>query len=171
MTVDESRAGQIAAALSRLGTVWSCAALVDRTTVRFSTRLTQSVARADVARSVVTLSASLLSDSKVLDEVLCHEVAHLVAHARVGRAEPPHGPTWQELVRQGGHVPALRISLLARTSESQSQAPASRRFVHRCLVCSFIRVSRRRMPHWRCRDCVDAGLDGTLAIQEARDST
>lgn len=176
MTPTDPRFAQVSFSLRRLGEIWSCPDLVDRTSVRFSSRLTRAVGRADPDRALITLAASLPADGELLDEVLCHELAHLVAHARVGRSEPPHGPTWQALVREGGHSPALRTSGLSAKARGQlaaaftalpstAQAKEPRRFHHTCPVCSYSRIARRRMSRWRCADCVSAGLDGVLDIQ------
>jgi hypothetical protein len=31
-------------------------------------------------------------------------------------------------------------------------------------VCQMIRISPRRVPGWRCRVCVEAGLTGKLEV-------
>ena len=173
MTTD--RANLASRALARFGVLWGCPELAAATAVRFSPRLRRSVAQAWPARSLITISSTVPPDPELLDEVICHEFAHLVAHRRIGLNEPPHGPTWRALVREGGHAPALSLdgSRLA-SSESDSTTrvrvgpgPAvqvGQRFRHQCPVCDFSRIAARRVTAWRCRDCLASGLDGLLII-------
>lgn len=180
------RAELVASVLSRLSLAWSCPDLAAGTAVRFSSRLTRSVARADPLRSAITVSSKLPAEQAIVDEVICHEAAHLLAFARVGRSEKPHGPTWQALVREGGHEPRLRLAAAfagpddsssvgsgagggagaGRPATAGSSQGRPRRFRPHCLVCDFSRVAGRRMSAWRCGDCVAAGLAGKLAIVE-----
>ena len=131
--------------------------------VRFSSRLTRSLGRADAATGRIALAAFLAEDPALLDAALCHELAHLAAFRLVGTAERPHGPTWQRLVRQAGHVPTLRLSI-SQGDVGSRLATVAVRFVHSCPVCHFTRTAARRMPAWRCADCAAAGLDGRLEI-------
>jgi predicted SprT family Zn-dependent metalloprotease len=95
--------------------------------VRTSRRLTASLARAHLARAEVVLAEALLG-SRHLEEVVTHEVAHVVCWWRHGRVRP-HGTAWRALVSQAGHVPSVRMDPRDVT------LPARRR-----------RVRRRRHP-------------------------
>jgi hypothetical protein len=92
-------------------------------------------------------------------------LAHIVAFDLVGDSERTHGPTWQRLVREAGFVPTRRLQSPATQRDSHART-RRKRFVHRCSVCSFTRIASRRMPGWRCADCVLAGLDGRLDVIE-----
>ena len=151
--------------VARLGSVWSVPRLPGTVSVVFSSRLTRSLGRADVRRRRITLVVDLTGTGAFVEEVLCHELAHIVAFDLVGESERTHGPTWQRLVREAGFVPTRRLQSPATPRDSYARTPR-RRFVHRCPVCSFSRVASRRMPGWRCADCVRAGLDGHLDVTE-----
>lgn len=150
-----------------LSALWGVPELAGSITIKFSSRMTRSLGRADFAAERITIAESIALDPLLLDEVLCHELAHLAAFQLVGRREPPHGPTWMRLVLQAGHAPELRLV----APRSSSKAEASRTipaYLHRCMVCQFTRIGRRPMAAWRCADCVRAGLSGKLEIQALR---
>lgn len=151
-------------AASRLGSLWSFPALAESVSMRFSSRLSRSWARTNLRANTITLACELADDHERLENVLCHELAHVVAFLRVGRAEGPHGPTWQRLVRDAGYEPVLRLP--DRATAHASSKSASRQFLHRCPICDFSRTARRPTTTWRCADCVAAGLGGELIIAE-----
>ena len=151
--------------LERLSSVWSTPGLPASISIVFSSRLRKALGRADVCQRRVTLAAHLNGAGALLEEVLCHELAHIVAFDLVGKAERVHGPTWQRLVRMAGFAPSRRLQCSPRQGSDLSQK-RSRKYLHRCQVCGFARVAARRMPAWRCADCVGAGLDGRLDLTE-----
>ena len=153
------------AVTDRLSALWSTTDLFARVSIVFSNRLSRSLGRADVAQRRVTLAAYLRVPGAPLEEVLCHELAHIVAFERVGKTERVHGQTWQRLVAIAGFAPSRRL----RFSSPQTlyrHRKHGRTYVHRCQVCGFTRVARRRVLAWRCADCVAAGLDGDLVVSE-----
>jgi len=155
--------------VTRLGRLWSRASLADSVSIRFSSRLSETWARTNLSTNTITLASELKDDCERLGDVLCHELAHVVAHERVGRAEGPHGPTWRRLVLDAGRDPAVRLAdRRARTTKPDS---IPRRFLHRCPICDFSRIARRPVPSWRCADCVDAGLSGELIVTEQQRPT
>jgi hypothetical protein len=131
--------------------------------VRFSSRLKRTLGRADGSTGRVVLAGFLMDDPVLCDMALCHELAHLAAFRLVGSSEAPHGPTWKRLVRDAGHEPSLRVAIDSRELPNPAPKPVQR-FRHYCPVCHFSRIAARRMPAWRCADCVAAGLDGRLEI-------
>ncbi len=164
-TTDESARERLARArIAELAALWGVPGAADAITVRFSGRLSRSLGRADSARGRVTLATSLRGDEELLDQALCHELAHLIAFFLVGRDEPAHGPTWKHLMRLAGHQPAVRLSSPAAAAAGP-EAKEARRYRHRCPVCQFARVASRRMPRWRCADCAAAGLGGLLEVE------
>ncbi len=154
--------------ISRYAVLWSRPNLGETVSTRFSARLSRSWARTNLSTRTITLASTLRGDLARLEETLCHELAHIVAHDLIGRREGPHGRTWKELVRIGGFEPRLR---LACDDAPRIIVRRSSRFLHRCPVCDFARVAARPMRSWRCADCVAAGLDGNLVITKKRAPT
>jgi|SRR5690606_1642370 len=153
-------------AIARYAELWSRPDLSETVSTRFSTRLSKSWARTNLESRTITLAATLQGDLSRLEEVLCHELAHIAAHDSVGRQEGPHGPTWKQLVRIGGFEPRLRLAYGDDAPRVVVRRPS--RFLHRCPVCDFSRVAARPVSSWRCADCVMAGLRGDLVITEKR---
>jgi predicted SprT family Zn-dependent metalloprotease len=161
----------VARALNRWSRVWGARGLRVTVTVAFSPRLRSSLGRAAVASGRISLHPALrTAPRQLLEEVLCHEVAHVVAYRRaraVGAPPPrPHGAEWAALVRAAGYEPQLRASKsLVEKSRPCIHAPSSRRLVvHMCPVCQVRRIARRAVPAWRCSACVAAGLEGRMEV-------
>ncbi|HEV7403358.1 MAG TPA: SprT-like domain-containing protein [Chthoniobacteraceae bacterium] len=73
------------------------AALAERLTVRWNTRMRSTAGMAYPGQARVTLNPRLIAfgDAEI-DRTLLHEVAHLLAHERAGRRRiAPHGPEWR----------------------------------------------------------------------------
>ena len=152
--------------VANLTALWEVSGAAQAIVVCFSPRLSRSVGRANFAKSRISLATWLQSDQTLLDQALCHELAHIIAFHLVGRSEPPHGPRWQTLMRLAGYEPSLRLAMtLAPASEIKSVH--AHRYRHRCPTCGFTRTAGRRMVAWRCADCAAAGLDGRLEIEAA----
>lgn len=102
--------------------------------VRTSTRMSASLARAYLAEARVTVAAPLL-DSLHLDEVLVHEVAHILCHWRHGRVRP-HGREWRALMEQAGLRARVRLDPLdVRLPPRRRRAPRRRPL----LTAAFLR--------------------------------
>jgi predicted SprT family Zn-dependent metalloprotease len=149
--------------IAELADLWSMPELATSAAVRFSPRLKRSLGRADTASGRIALAAFLADQPALCDVALCHELAHLAAFRLTGGSERPHGPTWQRLVREAGHEPTLRLPV-DTGSAARAEPGQAQHFTHYCPVCHFVRTAARRMPAWRCADCVAAGLDGQLEI-------
>jgi predicted SprT family Zn-dependent metalloprotease len=174
--VGEIDPGLVATAIGAWERAWDTPGLANGLTVTFSTRLRRTLGRAVPARGAVVLHA-LLRDAPAerLLEVLCHEVAHIVAFRRAraagARRAPPHGEAWAALVRAAGYEPATRA---ARPEGAAPHRPARRaglRVAHVCPVCHSRRLARRVVPGWRCAACVAVGLEGRLEIVRLPEST
>jgi SprT protein len=99
------------------------------------------------------------------DEIISHEIAHLVVFERHGRGRRPHGVEWKDLMRNIGLTPRVRVHLAPKeTALAGIPALARVRYEHRCPVCHAVRFARRRMSQWRCRECVTYGLPGQLEV-------
>ena len=158
--------GALQESIARYAELWALPNLCETVSMRFSARLSKSWARTNLGTRTITLAVTLRSDPARLEEVLCHELAHIVAYDWIGRREGPHGPTWKELVRIGGFEPRLRLAYGDDAPRAIVRRPS--RFLHRCPVCDFSRVAARPIRAWRCADCVAAGLGGLLVITEKR---
>lgn len=71
------------------------------------------------------LEAYALHPADMLDDTVPHEIAHLVVVARFGPGRKPHGPEWQEVMRECFGLAPRRTHQLALT-------PA--RNVERCFI-------------------------------------
>lgn len=129
--------------------------------IRFSDRLRTSLGRADLKNERISLAPRLLRNPRLLREVLRHELAHVAARRIARSREPVHGPTWRALLTQVRSLPRVRQRVQGRRP-----APVQRTFRHECPVCDFVRLGKRRVPAWRCADCVASGLSGALNITE-----
>ena len=101
----------------------------------------------------------------LLEEVLCHEVAHAAAAAKFGARIRPHGTEWRDLMRDAGFEPRTRIP---DTELPHDTLAATRRRVfwrHRCPICEASRIAGRPVRGWRCAKCLAAGLGGQLDIR------
>jgi predicted SprT family Zn-dependent metalloprotease len=157
---------RLAAYVASLEAKWSVPAIVNRVEIQFSRRLRSSLGRCILSRGIVRLNRRLLkARPALLEEVLCHELAHVVTFERHGRHCRPHGPEWAALMRAAGFEPRVRARLSHDLEVAVRAARTPRRlYEHRCPVCQAKRLARRPVPQWRCAACVAAGLEGKLVI-------
>jgi predicted SprT family Zn-dependent metalloprotease len=166
----ESKAGSILPLplMDRIGQwflLWQLAGFERHITVSFSSRLRRTLGRCYPKRRRISVARQLKDmDSSILEEVLCHECAHLTAFELHGENCRPHGPEWAELMRIAGYKPRRRLEM----DKADSQHPRSRSqyiYVHSCPICQSQRLARRPVRSWRCTDCMALGLDGHLEIK------
>jgi SprT protein len=149
-------------------TRWGVPGLERRVDVQLSKRLRTSLGRCVPSRGLVRLNRNLLKlQPGLLEEVLCHELAHVAVFERYGPRCRPHGPEWAALMRAAGLTPRLRARL-SQDVERLVTRDAQRRpvYEHHCPVCQATRLARRRVPQWRCAACLRAGLNGRLLIEK-----
>lgn len=146
--------------LESWGRLWGVPDLASRVRVRFEPRLRRSLGRCRPADGRIALHPDL-RESGLLSEVLCHEAAHVAAHLLHGPGAKPHGAEWRGLVEAAGHPAAVRL----RFGDAPPPRRSTSTWVHRCPVCQMERTARRPVPVWRCRACVEAGLDGALVVE------
>lgn len=155
--------------LTELARVWEAPALARRTEVRVNPRLRTSLGRALPGRWRMELHRALVAaDTALIDEVVTHEAAHLVAFARHGFRIRPHGREWAELMRAAGCAPRARHAVELPGLGRPARVRA--RVEHRCPVCGAARIARRTVRAWRCRPCVEAGGSGRLMITRLDDA-
>ncbi|HTE04897.1 MAG TPA: SprT-like domain-containing protein [Planctomycetota bacterium] len=100
--IEEAGPGFVRSELERLAVVFDDPRVL-AIDVRFSRRMSRSLARAYLERDEVRVSVEVLS-SRHLPEIMTHEVAHLVCYWRHGRTRP-HGREWKDLMRMAGERP------------------------------------------------------------------
>jgi predicted SprT family Zn-dependent metalloprotease len=141
---------------------WGVPDLPTAVNIRFSHRLRRSLGLCKPSQGIVTLSAKLETGApEVLAEVLCHEVAHIAVYRLHGAGATPHGKEWQKLVSAAGFEPRV---FAPGPVVPRARRRRQRRYEHRCEVCHSVRYGGRPVPQWRCAECLDAGLAGTLTI-------
>ena len=110
-----------------------------------------------------------------LHHVIVHELAHAAVYTRHGAQARPHGREWRRLMALAGVPAETRCPAFCPDGGAPPTATRAVRrdgtgvrrllFAHRCPVCQMVRYSARRVTRWKCRACVEAGLDGTLLIR------
>jgi hypothetical protein len=89
---------------------WNTADLAAQTRIEFSPRLTRSLGRCYPDRRLIRISSHLEgAPDGLLQEVLCHEMAHLATRELHGRNVRPHGPEWKALMTSAGFEPRTRL--------------------------------------------------------------
>ena len=166
-----------AAVLRRVGDLWEFPQLAETTRVEVSTRMTRSLARVRPDTRVIRIAQPVIEGPPAsLEEVICHEAAHIVAHSQATQRIRPHGREWAALMEQAGYPPRARVDarLLGIEMPAQQGRGANaggrdrrrKRYIydHRCPVCQNHRTSGRVVRSWRCGPCVDAGMKGELVV-------
>lgn len=163
LSPSEQSAAQIRASVLRFCALWGVEEIQDDILVEFSTRLTRSLGRTQPLRKVIRLNRGLCTTlNNYLDEVICHELAHIAAVHLHGPSIKPHGEEWKALVRMAGFEPSIKLQVIVEASIGK--APKS--YKHYCPVCHSQRIGRTRMTRWRCAACAANGLSGELLIEE-----
>lgn len=152
-----------ATTLTELGQLWNAQEILEAASVEFSHRMTSTLGRCLPERNLIRLNQSLINDPDLLHTVLCHELAHLVAHHRTGGRAKPHGPEWRRLVTVAGKEPSIK---LPTGRKGQSRPPEY--WEHRCSVCQTTRIAKTPARRWRCAECSKDGLDGALEVTRIR---
>jgi predicted SprT family Zn-dependent metalloprotease len=141
---------------------WGASALVNDLVYEISPRLSTSLGMSYPERGLIRLNRSLLEEDRdLLEIVLCHELAHVVIFRRHGKSVRPHGPEWQALMRAIGFEPNANLSSRRRSATRQKCS-----YRHTCPVCHATHTANRCMTRWRCPQCVEQGLEGTLLIEK-----
>jgi len=144
--------------------LWGMFELAESVSVEFSGRLRVALGRTHVTNHHVRLNSLLKREQDLLDEVLCHELAHIAVYERFGSAAKPHGKEWAGLVQKAGYEPRVRIGI-----DGDGVSKQARKYEHLCPVCQSVRYAGRAMTRWRCGTCTDAGLEGQLLIRSIGD--
>jgi SprT protein len=150
--------------ISEWGSVWGIPDLPKIVTINFSNRLKKSLGRVRPVSGVVTLNAKLSSlHSSVILEVLCHEIAHVVAYILHGSHAKPHGPEWRALVLAAGYKPSTTMKARWLPDPGKVDAHLGMKKHYRCSVCQADYFVRRRSSHLYCESCLQNGV--TVRLQ------
>jgi len=127
--------------VQRCGKLWGLPDLVESVTVEFSRRFRSSLGLCRPAQGRIRLAAHLQEgNAELLEEVLCHELAHVAVYQLHGRRARPHGPEWRGLLSQAGFEPRTRF-LRGDAKFPPRSKKLRARWEHRCPVCHAIRVA------------------------------
>ena len=89
---------------------WGVPGLTSSVTLEFSRRLRSSLGNCRPRQSLIRLAAHLEKGNEdLLEEVLCHELAHVAVYRRYGRSVRPHGREWKSLISAAGFEPRVRF--------------------------------------------------------------
>ncbi|MFH1763631.1 MAG: SprT family zinc-dependent metalloprotease [Gemmatimonadota bacterium] len=90
--------------------LWGLPGLTESVTVEFSGRLRSSLGNCRPIQGRIRLAAHLENgNGELLEEVLCHELAHVAVYRLHGRRVRPHGPEWRKLVSAAGFEARARF--------------------------------------------------------------
>ena len=158
---------QINKSMAQWARLWDIPSLASQVTVEFSSRMTRSLGRCYPERRLIRLSERLTkTPPSILQETLCHELAHIAVHELNGGKSSPHGPAWAELMRIAGFQPRTRLRYPCNEVPFRTKGRHQRfLYVHHCPVCQMERIARRTVKRWRCSACIEADLDGKLEIR------
>lgn len=92
---------------------WQDERLAQECLVRWSGRMVRSLGRAYSKRGLIRMNCALAESGceALLREVLCHELAHVAVHRRLGDRVQPHGAPWRHCMRQVGFEPRVTIPI------------------------------------------------------------
>jgi predicted SprT family Zn-dependent metalloprotease len=127
----------------------ACHDLAERVQVRWNPRMRSTAGTAYPGKALITLNPRLIAfGDEEVDKTLRHELAHLLAHHRMGRRRiAPHGAEWQQACRDLGLVDEKRCHDLPLPRRK-----IVRRFVYRCPNCAV--EMRRARPLRRKSACL-----------------
>ncbi len=87
----------------------------------------------------IELNPSLLGKKRArLNEVLCHEAAHIAAYALAPGQSRAHSPQWAVLMTAAGFTPETTIPARKCISPRRLDEIRDRVFEHYCPVCRFV---------------------------------
>lgn len=164
-----------ASTVDRWSAAWNSPALLENLSVALNPNLSRTLARCIPSAAVIELNPLLLdAPAEILDEVLCHELAHWLVAQKHGPSAKSHGPEWRTLVEQAGYDPRRTIPWFSDPGPSRlPSGPPTPTLLYRhiCRVCHATRIARRSVPSWRCVACQEAGLEGLLDIESFPNET
>ncbi|MEI8360441.1 MAG: SprT family zinc-dependent metalloprotease [Deltaproteobacteria bacterium] len=126
-TADRDFEAHCRALVVGFATTWARPGLEETITIELSTRLTRAIGRAMPRSRRIRLAATVAeAPDTTIAEILCHEVAHIVAWDLFGASARPHGREWAALMRAAGFEPRIRLARLHRRDAPGSTSTAAR---------------------------------------------
>ncbi|MEI8340537.1 MAG: SprT-like domain-containing protein [Verrucomicrobiota bacterium] len=148
-----------------------CAALAERVTVRWNSRMRSTAGLANYAKALVILNPKLADfGSAEIDQTFRHELAHLVARERAGRRRiAPHGAEWKRACRDLGIAEEKRCHNLPLPRRQ-----IRRKHLYRCPDCQTeirrVRPFRTRVACLSCcRKHSNGRFDERFRLVKVRD--
>ena len=114
--------------------------------VRVSRRMRSTLGSYMPSRKQIAISSRLLAmgDDGDVREVVLHEVAHAIVHARFGNKPRAHGREFKAVCKELDIEPKRYVDV--STEKWQMRI----RYAARCNFCNLLVVRKRRMPFARC---------------------
>lgn len=115
--------------------LWQAQNLIPRIRIEVSKRQSTSLGLAYRGRDLVRINHSLLGGDRehLLREVLCHELAHIIAHSLsiADREARPHGREWRALMVAAGFKPRVTVPAMEAGLPRRAQTYGRSRRVRR----------------------------------------
>ena len=114
--------------------------------VRVSRRMRATLGSYMPSRKQIAISSRLIAmgDDSDVREVVLHEVAHAIVHARFGNKPSAHGREFKAVCKELDIEPKRYVDV--STEKWQTRI----RYAARCHFCNLLVVRKRRMPSARC---------------------
>ena len=114
--------------------------------VRVSSRMRRTLGSYMPSRKQIAISSRLLAmgDEADIREVVLHEVAHAIVHARWGDKPSAHGREFRAVCGEIGAKPRRYVDVTTEKWQSQT------RFLSKCGHCKVLIVRKKRMRSVRC---------------------
>ena len=160
-------AAELSLASERWTRIWGVPELAQRSSIEWSRRMTRSLGVCYPRRGTVRLASYLQkAERPFVEEVLCHEMAHLAARELYGDRIRPHGREWKRLMEAVGYLPRTRLAVPAglQPTPKRKKWRSSGLYIYSCPLCQLKRVTRHPIEGWRCRPCINAGRNGVLVL-------
>ena len=135
--------------------------------VRVSRRMRTTLGSYMPCRKQIAISSRLLAmgDHSDVREVVLHEVAHAIVHARFGNKPSAHGREFRAICKELNIEPKRYVDVL--TEKWQTRI----RYAAECDRCNVIVVRKRRMRFVRCACGLKMYPNSWKAVSEAERGT
>jgi predicted SprT family Zn-dependent metalloprotease len=114
--------------------------------VRVSGRMRRTLGSYMPSRKQIAISSRLLAmgDENDVRQVVLHEIAHAIVHARWGDKPSAHGSEFRAVCKEIGVKPRRYVDVTTEKWQSQT------RFLSKCGHCKMLIVRKKRMRSVRC---------------------
>ena len=135
--------------------------------VRVSRRMRTTLGSYMPSRKQIAISSRLLAmgDHSDVREVVLHEVAHAIVHARFGNKPSAHGREFRSICKELDIEPKRYVDVLPEKWQTRI------RYAAQCDRCNVIVVRKRRMRFVRCACGLKMYPNSWKAVSEAERST